>query len=175
MDKSLYYKIIEVLYQFMDLEVQNNLIWGHPKEYSTQLFKECGYEITDWSWYDGPIVTLKCTEHPQLSVNYAACANSYCIVSEEPVEYINVQVEEVPKLASEQKRSEYDFRNIQVKQQLAESKNGEYDKLVNFVGSYEFDCFVLKLHEWKNSFDKSKDYDYAITIYLGKEVDLGQV
>lgn len=174
MDKTIYPKIIEILWQFMDLEVSNNLIWNHPKEFSTQMLKECGYEITDWSWYDGHIVSCNCTEHPQLSINYAACANSYCIFSEEPLDYINVQVEEVGKLASEQKRSKVDFNKITVNQQLGD-KPHDYQEIDITNISPEFDNFIKELFKWQKSFDKSEDFDYSITIYIGKAVNVEEL
>lgn len=174
MDKTLYPKIVEILWQFMDLEVSNNLIWGHPKEYSTQLFKECGYEVNDWSWYDGHIVACSSTEYPQLTVNYAACANSYCIFSEEPLDYINVQIEEVGKLASEEKRSKINFDKIAVnKQTVKDSHSYEEVDVVN--PSPEFELMITELFKWKKAFDKSDDYDYAITIYIGREVNVEEL
>lgn len=174
MDKTLYPKIVEILYQFMDLEVSNNLIWGHPKEYSTQIFKECGYEVTDWSWYDGHIVSCSCTEYPQLSINYAACADSYCIFSEDPQDYINVQIEEVGKLASTERRSKVNFNKIVVRKQTIKDSHA-HDEVDVVNPSPEFDLMITELFKWQKSFIKSEDFDYAITIYIGKEVNVEEL
>lgn len=170
--KELYPKILQILHQFMDLEVSNNLIWGQSKEYSIQLLKECGYEVTEWSWYDGPIVTAKCTEYPDFSINYAACANTYCIVTEEPLEYLNIQIVEVGKLCSGHTRSQHNFSKISVRQQCTSDFDDSSTELTHFVGSREFECFKLKLFDWQKSFDKTDEYDYTITIYIGKGVKL---
>lgn len=172
MDKTLYYKIIEVLHQFMDLEVSNNLIWGQSEKYSTALFESCGYVVEDWSWYDGHILELKCTEYPEISIGYAGCADSYSIHCNDAERYINVQIEEVGKLSSKSKRSKHDFNCVEVRQK---GKTKDYDRIEIPNPSPEFDSFVKQLFEWQKTFDKSIDYDYIITIYLGKEVDLEQI
>lgn len=172
MNKKIYSQIVEILYQFMDLEISNNIIWCGNETYATTLLKECGYEVTDWSWYDGPIVQCNSTEYPDLKISYAACANSYCIHCDIEENYINVQIEEVGKLASVEKRSNYDFDSIKVKQQISSS---DYDEIEIQDPSPEFNSFIKELFLWKKTFDKPTDYDYTICIYLGKEVNLNEL
>lgn len=164
--------MIEVLCQFMDIEVSNNLIWGHPEEFTSRVLLECGYEVTDWSWYDGHLVSCK-TPYPELIVQYTACSSGYYFITGDELPSITIQLEEIGKLASEERRNMFNFNSIDYYQQT-EDGTGQ-TKVHLFNPSPEFNRFVTELYNWKKTFDKSPDFDYTVGIYFGKEIDLNEL
>lgn len=172
MNKSIYAVLMAIIRQYMDLEASNNLCWGGNFDdgpcFQKTLFNECGYDIEDWSWYDGPIVKLNHKEYPEIYASYAACANTYAFHVDFTGDevYINVCIEEVLKSTG--------VINVLHADQ---NKRNSHTNITSLLPRYspEFNDLVKELKEWNLSFDRNTHSEYDITIHIGKGVNTDEL
>lgn len=169
MKKIVYSDLFAILKQFMEISTKNNLVWGN-EEYSTILYKEAGYEVIDWSWYDGPIIKLKSTQFSDIEINYAACASSYCFSTD----YITFIVYETPKLNLEYPKRNPNNVLLERFDELGINFENHTDKIAS--RSYEFCHIINEMKSWLYSWNLvNDDYFYHIEISINKEKKLNEL
>lgn len=154
----------------MTLTTKNDLIWGWENdEYPTLLYKECGYTVTERSWYDGPLIQLE-HDYYKYILSYAACARTYSFSNNDKI-FINV--EEHAKLTKRVK-----VLNPGVIELYKVTDGGDeldFTKKLNSL-SPEFIRMVHSLTQWVADFNKeSEDYIYTIEIYAEKGTNINDL
>lgn len=168
MNSRIYKELTNIMYEFMDFEVQLGVIWTYTQSRATDLFENCGYFVSDWSWYDGHIVSLLSKQYSNIEIDYAACADSYTFSSTE-FPGLAICIEEVPKIRTEP--SDHIFDRVPIYKVL-ENKPEE----VHITNpTPEFREFVQELYQWVMTFDKSEDLDYTVSIYVQENIEVTEL
>jgi|AGFS01.1.fsa_nt_gi hypothetical protein len=164
----------EVFDQFdmlMNFIVGSNSIWGMNQEHATMLFDELGFPVKDWSWYDGHMVQLECTKKTFHMVTYVACAHIYSFNTD----LFSINVIEVPHLASQETKNQYDFSKVELKALTLVDYSPTLSSEVNELVSDEFKMLIHKLNIWQNSFDRDPDCQYNVQIYFADKGKINEL
>lgn len=137
-----YNHLLEILKQFMNLELSHNLIWSGNQEYATMVFAECGYHVGDWSWYDGHIVNFDCEHYPGIGTSYVACGHSYSVHRDD----ISIVVHEYGELSNQNTPEK--VKTISLSQYSTVNTNvSDYtDRMMTL--SPEFTELIVELKKW---------------------------
>lgn len=164
-----YNHLAEVLYQFMDLESSNNLIWCGDIPFATLLFDECGFTVEDWSWYDGHIILFKSRHYNNITITYCASDSSF----EFSNNIVRIKLKETPKLYIKKRR--YDESTIIITQNdvSTETVFCHTPKLSTF--STEFNNFISELNSWQSTFDKNEDCGFVVSVKIKQGYNINEL
>lgn len=166
MDKSIYKNISDIVIQFIKLNHEHNLIWNRNSNFSAEIFNEAGFDIDDWSWYDGHLVVLRSKQYPEIKVVYAACANGYEFSTDE----ILVCVHEGSPLNPSTSKTKQDLQSVSVvcgwKEKDCEADISELlPKMSN-----EFQDLVSSLRDLQLSF-VGEDEQYYCEVFTHDDIN----